>query len=88
VSDTSDVQTDTPPPGLPPHVRRLLAPWWSARADLLATLLETAVNAREMMTALEGKIIIVETVAECRLYAIKMVEALATTEKSWGGTCN
>jgi hypothetical protein len=39
---TNKAAEDTPPPGLPSHVRAIIAPWWDRRAVALAAALEVA----------------------------------------------
>jgi hypothetical protein len=39
---TNKAAEDTPPPGLPSHVRAIIAPWWGRKARSIAEALEAA----------------------------------------------
>ena len=76
MTDCNTTAEDTPPPGLPLHVRRLIAPWWLARATRLAAMLEAADDAGEATVELDGRNVTVEHLTEMAKHAIEMVEQL------------
>lgn len=67
---------DTPAKPLPEPLRRLVTPWWEARAARLGTLLEGALMAGETAVELDGRRVPVEMLIAMTEQAISMVESL------------
>lgn len=79
-SSADDSSQDMTRKPFPEPLRRLVAPWWSARAAKLAEALEAALEAGIARVPIDGKLISVERLTELAAQALKQVERLAQPE--------
>jgi hypothetical protein len=72
---TNKAAEDTPPPGLPPHVRAIIAPWWERKARSIAEVLEAAGEGRT--AEFEGRRYTVEELVAEAERAVEMADRLS-----------
>jgi hypothetical protein len=72
VTDDVQQQEDTPPAGLPPHVRRIIQPWWERRARSIAKALDAAGEGRT--AEFEGRRYTVEELVAAAERAVEMAD--------------